>query len=192
MHWSGSSFMLIFWIIVFILLSAFFSGTEIAFFTANKLGVEVKKNKGSSSGKILSYFYDHPDQFISLILIGNNIALVSLTYLLTSFFQPFFEPFFLSQGLQVFLSTLLVTAIILVFGEFLPKVLFRLVANDVIGLTAYPLAFFHRILFIPSRIMSGISNFFIRKLSNAPLAQNRYRFSILDLEHYLEGPMNLS
>ena len=55
--------MLVFWIVVFLLLSAFFSGTEIAFFTANKLGVEVRKNRGSSSGKILSDFYDKIKDF---------------------------------------------------------------------------------------------------------------------------------
>ena len=184
--------MLIFWIVVFLLLSAFFSGTEIAFFTANKLGVEVKKNKGSRGSKILSHFYDHPDKFISVILIGNNIALVSLSSLLTGFFEPFFQQIALGEGIEIVLSTVLVTTVILIFGEFLPKVLFRLYSNDVIHYTAFPLAVVYRILYIPSRIMSAISNFLISRFSKEKIEPSRYRFSILDLEHYLDGSMKLS
>ncbi len=184
--------MLLFWIVVFLLLSAFFSGTEIAFFTANKLGVEVRKNKGSRGSKILSHFYDHPDKFISVILIGNNIALVSLSYLLTGFFEPFFQQISLSEGIEIVLSTVLVTTVILIFGEFLPKVLFRLYSNDVIHYTAFPLEVAYRILYLPSRMMSAISNFLIGRFSKEKLEPSRYRFSILDLEHYLEGPMKLS
>ena len=116
--------MLVFWIVVFLLLSAFFSGTEIAFFTANKLGVEVRKNRGSSSGKILSDFYDHPDKFIAVTLVGNNIALVTLSFLLTSFFGELLNPLYLEEGIKIFVNTFLVTTVILLFGEFLLKILF--------------------------------------------------------------------
>ncbi|MBK7231033.1 MAG: HlyC/CorC family transporter [Saprospiraceae bacterium] len=184
--------MLFFWIIFFLIISAFFSGSEIAFFTANKLSIEVKKNKGHRSSNILSEFYDKPEKFISVILIGNNIALVCLTYLLTTLFSPFFEYVQWSIGMKVLVNTLLVTTIILIFGEFLPKILFRLFANELISYTALPLTFLSKILYIPSLVMTSASNFLIRKFSPTTITPSRYRFSILDLEHYMEGPMKLT
>ncbi|MBK9271099.1 MAG: HlyC/CorC family transporter [Saprospiraceae bacterium] len=184
--------MLVFWIILFLVLSAFFSGAEIAFFTANKLSIEVKKNKGDRSSNIISEFYDKPEKFISVILLGNNIALVCLTYLLTTLLTPFLELSQWSTGMQVIANTLLVTTIILIFGEFLPKVLFRLFANELIQYTALPLSFLSKILYIPSLVMTSASNFLIRKFSKATIAPTRYRFSILDLEHYMEGSMKLT
>ena len=68
--------MSIFLIIFFLILTAFFAGAEIAYVTANKLAVEVKKSKGSSIGKILSRFYENPEDYISVILIGINISII--------------------------------------------------------------------------------------------------------------------
>jgi putative hemolysin len=184
--------MLVFWIVLFLLLSAFFSGTEIAFFTANKLGVEVRKNRGSSSGKILSDFYDHPDKFIAVTLVGNNIALVTLSFLLTSFFGELLNPLYFEEGTKIVVNTFLVTTVILIFGEFLPKILFRLYSNELLSICAYPILFFYKLLYVPSRLMSGLSNFMIRKFMKESKPHSRYRFSLLDLEHYLDGTMNIS
>ena len=122
--------MLIFWIVFFLLLSAFFSGTETAFFTANKLNIEIKKSRGSNSAKIIHHFFERPEDFISVMLIGNNISLVTLSYLLAEFFGPYLDWMFIEDGTKVIISTLLVTIIILIIGEFLPKVLFRLLKNS--------------------------------------------------------------
>ena len=67
-------------IIIFLLLSAFFSGAEIAFVSASKLGVEIKRDEGSRRGRILGKFFDKPDDFLGAMLVGNNIALVVFTY----------------------------------------------------------------------------------------------------------------
>ncbi len=184
--------MLIFGIIVFLLLSAFFSGTEIAFFTANKLGVEIKKSKGTPSSRILTFFYDHPDKFITVMLIGNSISLVTLSYLLTSLFDSVLDPLELRSGLHLIINTTLTTLVILILGEFIPKVLFSLYANDLIFTLAYPIKFFHKLLYIPSLIVSGLSGWLIKFFFKEKESKARYRFSALDLEHYIEGPLKFS
>ncbi|MEO6189562.1 MAG: hemolysin family protein [Saprospiraceae bacterium] len=184
--------MLIFWIGFFLLLSAFFSGTEIAFFTANKLSVEIKKSKGTTSSKILAFFYDHPDKFITVMLIGNSIALVTLSYLLTDLFKPMLDTIGFSSGIQLLLNTILVTLVILILGEFLPKVLFTLYATELIFPMAYVIQFFYKLLYLPSILISGMSKLLIKIFFKEKEIKPRYRFSALDLEHYIDGPLKLT
>ncbi|MBK8243684.1 MAG: HlyC/CorC family transporter [Saprospiraceae bacterium] len=184
--------MLIFWILFFLLLSAFFSGTETAFFTANKLNIEIKKSRGSNSAHIIHHFFERPDDFIAVNQVGNNIALVTLSYLLANFFGPYLDFFSIEDGTKVVLSTILVTITILIIGEFLPKVLFRLYANELILIMAYPILFFNKILYVPAKTFSIISHFLIRKFISSAPDKVRYRFSNLDLEHYIDGSMKLS
>ncbi|MEP7196726.1 MAG: hemolysin family protein [Saprospiraceae bacterium] len=184
--------MLLIWILIFLLFSAFFSGTEIAFFTANKLGIEIKKSKGTPSSKILSFFYDNPDKFITVMLIGNSISLVTLSYLLTSFFDGYLHSIFESPGILLVANTFLVTLVILILGEFLPKVLFTLYANELLFPLAYVIQFFYKLLYIPSIFISGISRLLIKVIFKKSESIPRYRFSTLDLEHYIDGPLKFS
>jgi len=132
--------MLILTILIFLVLSAFFSGSEIAFLSASKLGVEIKRDKGSKRGAILASFYDKPKWFIATMLVGNNIALVVFTYFMTKLLEPSIIGFF-GEGISLLLITLLITIVVLIFGEFLPKTFFRLYANDVLYFLAFPLLF---------------------------------------------------
>ncbi|HOJ89552.1 MAG TPA: hemolysin family protein [Saprospiraceae bacterium] len=182
--------MSIFLIIFFLILTAFFAGAEIAYVTANKLAVEVKKSKGSSIGKILSRFYENPEDYISVILIGINISIVVLSYLLTDFFNLPLKNLGLSDNATILISTFLVTIIILVFGEFLPKAFFRLYANNAMNFLAYPLLFFHKLLYLPAKFFSKTSNFIIKYLFRESITKTRMRFSPLDLEQYMHNPMN--
>ena len=107
--------MLIISTILFLLLSAFFSGSEIAFVSANKLGIEVMKNKKSRSGNILAKFYEKPSEFLGTMLVGNNIALVIFTILMTQLIEPLLQPIFGDATLLLFI-TLIITAVVLLFG----------------------------------------------------------------------------
>ncbi len=132
----------------FLALTAFFSGSEIAFVSANKLAIEIKKSRGSSSGKILSIFFDNADEFISVMMVGLNISLVTLSYLLTDFFTSTLHFLPVREGVLILLNTFLVTLVILVFGEFFPKALFRLYANDILIPLAYPLNINYKNIYI--------------------------------------------
>jgi putative hemolysin len=179
-------------ILFFLLVSALFSGAEIAFITANKLAVEIKKTRGSGSGSILSSFFERPNDFLATLLVGNNIAIVVLTYLLTeALYGPLHNlPF--TDAVLVMINTVLVTLIILIFAEFLPKTFIRLYSNSFLQFSAYPLLFFYKLLFIPARLLSKFANFVIVRLLSQEVSFTRTRFNLLDLENYLHGPIKLS
>src|SRR5262245_20529357 len=120
---------LIFLIGLLLLLSAFFSGTEIAFITANKLGVEIERDKGTRRSKLISAFYANPKAFLIVTLVGNNIVLVIFSYSMASLIEPWLLGIIPSEVARLLIITVISTMIILVIGEYLPKIIFRLFAN---------------------------------------------------------------
>ena len=178
--------MLVFIIIVLLLLSALFSGSEIAFVSANKLGIEVLKNKGNKRGKLLSEFYDKPKKFMSAMLVGNNIVLVLLTIFATQLIEPLFATFLPPGSISIILSvTVVITIVVLIFGEFLPKTLFRLFSNELLFKLAPVLKFFMFILFLPTWFMTALSNFVLKYLFNAKDETVETVLSKIDLEDYI-------
>jgi len=173
-------------IIIALILSAFFSGSEIAYVSANKLGIEVQKNKGTRRGKILAKFYNDPRGFLSTMLVGNNIALVIFSILLTQLLLPLLSPW-LGQGFSfLIVTTLIITLIVLLFGEFIPKTMFRVYSNELIYGLTYPLAFSKFILGIPTWFMTGISNFILKYIIRMPNEEVDEALTRLDLESYVE------
>ena len=173
-------------IIISLLLSAFFSGSEMAFVSANKLGIEVRKNKGTRRGRLLAGFYDNPRSFLGTMLVGNNIALVALSILLTELMRPYISNF-VGEGLTFLLiSTLIITLIVLFLGEFLPKTLFRVYANELIYGLTYPLVFFKYLLVIPTWIMTSLSNFILKNVLRMPDVEIDSALTRIDLESYIE------
>lgn len=184
--------MLTFWIILFLLFSALFSGTEIAFISANKLIIELKRQKGSRRGKILAHFYDRPADFLGTMLVGNNISLVVFTSLmtipLTSLFQDHLG---VTHDIAlIFLNTLMVTLVILLFGEFLPKTLFRVFANDILYFLAVPLRILEFILFLPSWLMVSASNGLLRLIVRRPMEEVEDAITRHDLEDFVRDSTN--
>ncbi|MBK7358677.1 MAG: HlyC/CorC family transporter [Saprospiraceae bacterium] len=179
-------------IIIFLLITALFAGAEIAFITANKLAVEIRRSRGSGSGSILARFFEHPDDFIATLLVGINISIVVLSYLITDFLTAPIGLVTESPGIRIFLNTFLVTLIILILGEFIPKAFFRLYSNQFLQVTAYPLLFFYWLLYLPAKLLSGIAGFVIRKILKQEDSKSRPRFSLIDLENYLHGPIKVS
>jgi len=113
-------------IIFSILVSAFFSGIEIAFITSNKLLIQLKSKQGSLSARILSPFVNNPSRFISTTLVGNNIGLVIYGVYMGAFLNPYIIQYIPatshSTGLLLFTQTILSTVVVLITGEFIPKV----------------------------------------------------------------------
>lgn len=178
--------MLITLIILFLMLSALFSGTEIAYISASKLRVELKKKKGARRGQILAGFYEDPAGFLGTMLVGNNIALVVFTTLITRLIEPSLlqVPFFQAPLALLLTETVLATIILLLFGEFLPKTLFRLYADDALYLFAYPLKVLQWLLLVPSWIMTRLSNLLLRIL-RTPTEEVDKAFTRLDLENFI-------
>lgn len=173
-------------IIVLLGLSALFSGAEIAFVSANKLGIEVLKNKGSKKGNLIAQFYDNPRLFMSSMLVGNNIVLVMFTIFASELVEPFFWSIFDKDSLSIILIvTVIITVVVLIFGEFLPKIFFRMFSNESLFKLAYVLKAFVWLLFVPTWFMTKLSNFVLKYIFRAPQEQVDNALSKIDLEEYI-------
>lgn len=178
-------------VLITLILSGFFSGSEIAYLSANKLSVEVLKNKGSKKGQILTSLYNDPKSFLSTMLVGNNIVLVMYTIFFSSIVTPLLVMVFPEGSFAVsFFTTVVLTIIILIFGEFIPKTIFRLYANELIFRLARPLKFFTWILLIPSWLLTKTSNIVIRLIFGNIESSGENNITKLDLEHYIQSNVN--
>jgi len=178
-------------VLITLILSGFFSGSEIAYLSANKLSVEVLKNKGSKKGQILTSLYNDPKSFLSTMLVGNNIVLVMYTIFFSTIVTPLLVMIFPEGSFAVsFFTTVILTIIILIFGEFIPKTIFRLYANELIFRLARPLKFFAWILLIPSWLLTKTSNVVIRLIFGKIESSDENNITKLDLEHYIQSNVN--
>lgn len=148
-------------IFITMILSAFFSGMEIAFVSSNRLLAEMDKEKNGFSQRCLSLFYSHPNAFVSTMLVGNNIVLVMYGIFFAQLFDnTLFKGF--DPGTRLMLDTILSTLVVLFTGEFLPKTFFKSNPNTLLTFFA-PLAYiFYIILWPISRFSTLISRLLLR------------------------------
>lgn len=177
----------IFPMLLSLLFIGFFAGIETAFVTANKLRVELLKDKGSYSARIISFFNHHPALFISTMLIGLNIALIVFGTLLTEVLNPDFlgiNPE--KEFLMLLIQTLITTFIVLVFGELLPKLIFRINSDRVLLWFAYPVYFFYILLRPLGSFFNVISRFIIVTIFRSEYVEARPKFTEEDLEYLVK------
>ena len=172
------------YVLIAIFFSAFFSGMEIAFISANRLKIELEKKQGDFSAKILSSFIQKPASFIGAMLIGNNIALVVYSIMMSQLLEPYILVYTKSETVVLLVQTLISTLIVLFFAEFLPKALLRINPNFALKVAAIPLKLIYLVLFpftyVTSKISNGILFLFKVDTSNSSLA-----FTKVDLEHFV-------
>ncbi len=181
--------MIITGIILSLILSAVFSGSEIAFISSSKLRVELKKKSGTRRGLILAQFFERPADFLSTMLVGNNIVLVIFTSLMTMVLTPMVQSQFgLGDDILLLLvNTCIITLVVLIFGEFLPKTFFRLYSDSILYFLAYPLSFLEKILAIPSWLMFKSSKSIMGQFTNLPADDEDDTFTRTDLEDFIKS-----
>lgn len=183
--------MLIISCILVLLASAFFSGMEIAFVSSSKLRVEMDKAaKEGITSRILSIFYAHPNNFISTLLVGNNIALVVYGILMAQIIDQFIlNPLgWQDDGpLQLTIQTVISTIIVLVTGEFLPKTIFRLNPNGMMNAFALPAYLCYIVLYPISKFTSGLSKTLLWMVgAKVKPVTNDKSFSKVDLDDLIQ------
>ena len=176
-------------ILISMAFSAFFSGMEIAFVSSNKLRFEMDRNERSLTSRILSIFYKNPNNFISTMLVGNNIALVIYGILMAEVIeQQLLADYIHNEFILVLIQTIISTLIILVTGEFLPKTLFKINSNFTLSLFAVPAFICYIVLYPISKFASGLSNLILR-LTGTPINKEAsYKaFTKVDLDHFIQS-----
>ena len=176
-------------IIVCLIMSAFFSGMEIAFISCNRVFLEIEKNKKGIIGKVLKYLTSRPSKFITAMLVGNNFCLVIYgIFMGDKIVEILFSD--LKTGplpLNIlFIQTLISTFIILITAEFLPKVFFQLYANQMVKFFALPSSFFYTLFMPISFLILRITDNFLKFFSNSKSDKIQLTFSKNELGEYIE------
>ena len=174
------------YILLTLLFSAFFSGLEIAFVTSNKLRFELDKKQRNLTSSILSIFYKNPQQFISTMLVGNNVSLVIYGLLMAELMTPWLSPIG-NQFVITFVQTVLATILVLITGEFLPKTIFRVNPNLWMRLFSWMLFVFYMILYPISRFGTWVSIGILKlfKVKISPSTEENV-FSRIDLNYLIQ------
>jgi hypothetical protein len=179
-------------IILCLILSAFFSGMEIAFVSSNKIYLEIEKKQDDFISKILSKLTKKPSKFIATMLVGNNISMVVYGFFMGELLMRWFVNlgFHLTDFSNLLLQTTISTVIVLMTSEFLPKVFFQIYANSFIKFFALPAYFFYKLFYYISSFLIWISDYVLRKFFKTEGDQINLSFSKVELGNYISEQMN--
>ncbi|MBT8317273.1 MAG: HlyC/CorC family transporter [Lutibacter sp.] len=172
-------------ILISLLLSAFFSGMEIAFVSANKFQVELEKKKEGFIPKILGKITKKPSKFITTMLVGNNIALVIYSFFMGELIVQLLPITALNEFSILLIQTIISTLIILITAEFLPKAIFRSYANETLWYLSPFAYFFYVIFYFISSFITSISDFFLKVFFNSSKTILQTEFSKEELGNYI-------
>ena len=182
---------IIIYLLITMAFSAFFSGMEIAFVSVDKLRFEMDR-KGGVSSRILSLFFRNPNDFISTMLVGNNIALVIYGILMAQIIgDNLLAGWITNHFVMVLVQTVISTLIILVTGEFLPKTLFKINPNLALNVCAVPLFICYVVLYPISKFSSGVSYLFLRLFGmKVNKEASSKAFGKVDLDYFVQSSID--
>lgn len=179
-------------IITCLILSAFFSGMEIAFVSSNKIFLGIEKMQDNFPSKILSKLTEKPSKFIAAMLVGNNITLVIYGFYMGDFIMEhmgFFNED-LSEFSIILVKTLISTFVILLTAEFLPKVFFQIYANNLLKLLAFPAYVFYLFFYLISTFIIWTSDLILRRYFKTNGDEGQLLFSKVELGNYITEQMS--
>ncbi len=185
-------------IISTLILSAFFSGMEIAYVSSNKIHIELEKKQGDFLGKILARLTAKPSKYIATMLIGNNIALVIYGFKMGDVLVRWFQSMlpidnaalsYLFTDLQLLTQTVISTLVILITAEFLPKVFFQIYANSLLKILAFPTYVFYLLFSFVSDFVIWISNAVLKYIFRAQGEDATLAMTKVELGNYISEQM---
>lgn len=185
-------------IVISLILSAFFSGMEIAYVSSNKLHIEIEKKQNSLLANILKKLTQKPSKFIATMLLGNNIALVVyglfmgdiLTEWIGSISTENAILHYLYNDAKLFTQTLISTLLILITAEFLPKVFFQIYANKIIRILALPAVIFYYIFWFITGFIIWLTDLILKKMFQVKGDTIQLNFTKVELGHYISEHMD--
>ncbi|HTG67479.1 MAG TPA: hemolysin family protein [Flavobacterium sp.] len=179
-------------IILCLILSAFFSGMEIAFISSNRIYLEIEKKQDGFISKILTRLTEKPSKFIAAMLIGNNIALVVYGFFMGDLLMNWIDSFDFrfTDLLSLFVQTLISTLVVLLTAEFFPKVFFQIYSNTLIKFFALPAYGFYLLFHFISTFLIWVSDFILKKFFKTEGDQIQLYFSKVELGNYITEQMS--
>jgi len=179
--------MLLFIALISLLFSAFFSGVEIAFISANKLQLELDKSKRRISSRMIAFFSKNESDFITTMLVGNNISLVVYGIVMTQMLTPKLEIIFNSAFVLLLLQTVIATSIVLITAEFLPKAIFRIFPNQILNIFSIPICLVFLLLRPAAILMLKTANFLLKYVLKQNIPEDKQVFDKTDLDEFLSN-----
>ncbi|WP_295127169.1 hemolysin family protein [uncultured Chitinophaga sp.] len=174
-----------------ILLAGFFAGMETAFANVNKLSIELKRKQGRATGKILAGFNENPARILATSLIGLTISTVIYSMLFAGLLDPLWDYFIPQQDtsrllpILLFIEIVVATLIILFFGFFIPRSVFRSRPEALLSFFALPISLLTKPLYILGNVLVSISEWILKYLFNVRIVENKSSFARVDVEHYI-------
>lgn len=181
-------------IISALLFTAFFSGIELAFVSSNKFRIELDNAQGVFSARILSFFIKSPSRFIITSLIGVNVALVIYATNMEALLEPYVHDYlpvqYRNDFIQLVIKTILSTVLVLMAGEFLPKVFFRINPNQTLNFFAYIFFLFYILLFPFVWLILKLAHLILHVLLKMDFIEDKPAFGRIDLNHFIDEVNN--
>lgn len=172
-----------------LILSAFFSGMEIAYVSSNKIHIEIEKKQNNFLAGILKKITKRPSKFIATMLVGNNIALVIYGFFMGDLLMKYIP---LAGFTGLLIQTLISTIVILMTAEFLPKVFFQIYANSLVKVFAVPAYFFYVLFSLISEFVIWISDLVLKLVFKSEGDTVQLTFSKLELGNYISEQMDIA
>lgn len=171
------------WFIVTLLMMGFFAGVEMAFYSVNRFGIELRKKQGRSDAILLSKYFENPELFLSTMLIGFTIFLVSFSLLFTSIFNQLWNQIGLTQEwLRVGVNIILATFFVLILGEFIPRAIFRAHSNIILTRIVWVINFLYQFLQPIARLFLAMANWTLQYIFNIRIRETKDSMSGNTLE----------
>lgn len=176
------------WIVISLILIGFFAGYEIAFVSANRLSIELKKKQGKRSGIILADFVENPAKFIGTCLIGLNTVLVIYGLLFDEFLKSIaWNPGNVkNEYVKLFVDTIISAIVVMIFGEFIPKAIFRARNDSLLSFFAPVAKFFHTFFEPLTNLFVNLSQWILKYIFNVRVNDKTEAFTKVDLEHFFQ------
>ncbi len=174
----------IFWFVITILIMGFFTGIEMAFYSANRLSIELFKKQNASKGVLLSRFFDNPTRFLGTTLIGFTLFLVLFSLLLGDVMKPLWNWLQIGySSIHLIVEIALSTLVVLVFAEFIPRAIFRANSNPILNKLAGIINLFYQLLLPVASGMINLSYWILKYVFNIRTDENRKAFTNSDFEN---------
>lgn len=171
------------WFVLTILLMGFFAGIEMAFYGANRLGIELKKKQGRASGHILDQFIDNPVHFLGTTLIGFNIFLVFFGLQISNVMRPLWEYLRVSSAsIRIIVEIAISTFVVLIFAEFIPRAIFRARSNNYLTKLAHLIDIFYQMFYPVASAFIVIAEWLLKYLFNIRVDEKKEALGRSDLE----------